>query len=609
MALITQAEVEAFSAKTKAFAGHLRQSGLLAWNWSVTYLTGLNPITAVLFQLYVLGVQCLRRHEMGRVDLFGLSEKIQLRPVWEGVIPRLSSVVILVKPRSSGGLLRYVFNQSREMGLHERGIIGRISRVAIEPGVNEEFVETDSSPWEGLQRVRLPPSLFYTQEYDLLQPVEERKRRARLRSNPAHAEFAAMQGMVMIDENSALKKEFLGFFVLILTKVLMDALLGGSDQTSLIYVYASGITAKFLADLVKAFYHRQLVYRTDQRALAIAGNKAAAVMCLRLLRREHPKPSLVTQVISFLQFKRIEPSLTDRIQALDPLGEYQNVPLPTVTVDDSPVDLTKVTEGLSRLWYVKLLTAIFIHAPSKFSLLRKLATWGVMGMSPKLSLLITLPVVVQILFPYSIEQYRQQSGGSNAQITGPHLQTFLDGVARQMGISKPVHLCLSPHQASFAEARGVHVGPGEAMVTTDTRFLGLPREQQEFLMGHELAHIHHNDTLTLSMIYFGSLLAINFMLNSTLETPLISGIIADLIATCLLFTCSRFIESRADKTAVRMSSNPPEVTRGGIDFFRNAQRDNLDSGLLTITAAGDNLMDHGHPSLSRRIGDLQTLKY
>lgn len=195
------------------------------------------------------------------------------------------------------------------------------------------------------------------------------------------------------------------------------------------------------------------------------------------------------------------------------------------------------------------------------------------------------------------------------------LQKRVQKLADRLELGKPVEVRF---RGDYGQASGNTLLPGRAGFIIGKEFLELPRNEQEFIILHELAHLKHNDMLKGGALY-SLAVAVTICVIPLLTTSII--IISSAPATAGLvafFAYSKYFEKRADITAFAHCS--PEGKAGGIAFFQKLRikllcvRSDSEAGIvrkvlrkLLISDSGDFRLDVVHPSFSERVKYLTEL--
>ncbi|MGH2612587.1 MAG: M48 family metalloprotease, partial [Rhabdochlamydiaceae bacterium] len=256
----------------------------------------------------------------------------------------------------------------------------------------------------------------------------------------------------------------------------------------------------------------------------------------------------------------------------------------------------------------------------------KLPTWYLLGdfLTPLAFATVTISTALPSIFPNGCEELKLSMGDLSAsrQVNSwESLQLKTDEKAQEMSISKPVTVRLWDNPAVPLCSLGAHIGPGSAIILKD-RNSRLSWDEEDFMLRHELAHIYHNDSFLLMVIYLGALLFVSYILDLIVGSPenapsqIMKGMVTSTLVSCLYSLGSRYIEKRADRTAVlRSLQNPEGTARGGVEAFEKARSQNKlvrgnGEGLIgkLISKEGENWQDLNHPSLQSRIDQLKSLK-
>jgi Zn-dependent protease with chaperone function len=145
----------------------------------------------------------------------------------------------------------------------------------------------------------------------------------------------------------------------------------------------------------------------------------------------------------------------------------------------------------------------------------------------------------------------------------------------------------------------------------------LTEEAQEFVLAHELSHIKSNDHLSFGVVEIVSQIASTFFLKMIFSASK-AETIGFFISGWALSLFSQWREKCADANALLISSSG---LKGARDFFEHIKLLNLTFKLeksqsplsflkdRMIDRDGENLFDHFHPKMSKRMELLTKLSY
>ncbi|MBS0616449.1 MAG: M48 family metalloprotease [Verrucomicrobia bacterium] len=528
----------------------------------------------------------------------------------------------------------------KQMGLAKHDLLDYLIFEPL-PWDSTLVMKTTSLPLSACKRIECHPIFFFDKGLinDVLTVYDAKERQTirELRSNKAYTDFVGTQALTAVSENHYLWRESVGLLTLLGSGLLVHYFSSQEQESSWSFTLLSGLAMKLLADTSKALCNRYLTYRADEKAVEITQDPAAAAACLKLLERAMgEKRSIYDKLLTALWVLLTEsgkeeffsPSFQNRIK---------NLRSPVFTVPDFPeenypmVDMYRAVEMYQRVPEVKLYMAIERMGEKGWQLLKealpyakkvppKLFQWYVRGNmhDPRLLSLMAFGSMLMTFYPHLYTQITrfapQQLSGGSVSIAPEEWQNKIREMAKEMGITKPIWVWLHENAASPHYCRGIGQGPGAAEIMT------MPMEgpMQEFVLRHELAHLYHGDLLKISMIYYSALIltclgleALRGPSDSMIDQTM-RGALADAIASVAFYAYSRYMESRADKTAITASSSAKgELIQGGVELFRIFQKANLQArdqnalNRLLISEKGENRLDFDHPSLEGRIQELQ----
>jgi heat shock protein HtpX len=213
--------------------------------------------------------------------------------------------------------------------------------------------------------------------------------------------------------------------------------------------------------------------------------------------------------------------------------------------------------------------------------------------------------------------------------SAPEYYAIVQALAKQAGLPMPrTYLIDSPQPNAFATGRN----PQNAAVAASTGLLqSLTHEEVAAVMAHELAHVQHRDTLTMTMVatLAGAIsmlgnLAFFFGGNRDSNNPfgfvgvLVAMIVAPFAAMIVQMAVSRTREYEADRRGAEICGHPlwlasalDKIARGA-ERIRNpdAERNPATAHLFIINPLSGERMDSlfsTHPSTENRIAALQAM--
>jgi len=183
----------------------------------------------------------------------------------------------------------------------------------------------------------------------------------------------------------------------------------------------------------------------------------------------------------------------------------------------------------------------------------------------------------------------------------PEMEAEINARAQKMGLTKPIKIYTTKDE-NDGECKGVNL-PG---LNTLQLMLGKDRQNQPFVISHELAHAKHNDKLMTLIIAIIGVMGSPFMGKRTYHHFCFS---IGVLASCLAYV--RQAEKKADLTAAKHCKNIEiaafinELHNVRDNALTNRNRssprlfDNIKKKIF-ITSTGDNTFDL-HPSHTARI--------
>ena len=205
------------------------------------------------------------------------------------------------------------------------------------------------------------------------------------------------------------------------------------------------------------------------------------------------------------------------------------------------------------------------------------------------------------------------------------IEQTVQRLAREAQISRPVQVFESKECYAAIARGGSGIWGGAPRIIVQPEFVQkLSDETLEFVLAHEVSHLKNNDIVKIS--WLGTLVgaisaAVLAIFNpgfipSILSNPsrfniglcyFTAGSVSQLISKVFYI---RQTESRADSEGFAFCSESGK--RGAIPFFEHMRRENIKQRegwftRMTVTPDGENLIDIGHPLISRRIQDLVAL--
>jgi len=211
----------------------------------------------------------------------------------------------------------------------------------------------------------------------------------------------------------------------------------------------------------------------------------------------------------------------------------------------------------------------------------------------------------------------------------PEFQAIVQALAKQAGLPMPrTYLIDNPQPNAFATGRN----PENAAVAASTGLLErLSHEEVAAVMAHELAHIQHRDTLTMTIVatLAGAIsmlgnFAFFFGGNRDNNNPfgfvgvLVAMLVAPFAAMIVQMAVSRTREYEADRRGAEICGNPlwlasalDKIARGA-ERIRNpdAERNPATAHLFIINPLHGERMDSlfsTHPNTDNRIAALQEM--
>ncbi|MBZ9675471.1 zinc metalloprotease HtpX [Mesorhizobium sp. ES1-1] len=213
--------------------------------------------------------------------------------------------------------------------------------------------------------------------------------------------------------------------------------------------------------------------------------------------------------------------------------------------------------------------------------------------------------------------------------SAPEYYAIVEAMAKQAGLPMPrTYLIDNPQPNAFATGRN----PQNAAVAASTGLLqALTHEEVAAVMAHELAHVQHRDTLTMTIVatFAGAISMLgNFAFflggNRDNNNPvgfvgvLAAMIVAPLAAMVVQMAVSRTREYEADRRGAEICGHPlwlasalDKIARGA-ERIRNpdAERNPATAHLFIINPLSGERMDSlfsTHPSTDNRIAALQAM--
>ncbi|WP_421915718.1 zinc metalloprotease HtpX [Mesorhizobium sp.] len=211
----------------------------------------------------------------------------------------------------------------------------------------------------------------------------------------------------------------------------------------------------------------------------------------------------------------------------------------------------------------------------------------------------------------------------------PEYHAIVKGLAQRAGLPMPrTYLIDNPQPNAFATGRN----PQNAAVAASTGLLqALTHEEVAAVMAHELAHVQHRDTLTMTIVatFAGAIsmlgnFAFFFGGNRDNNNPfgfvgvLVAMIVAPFAAMVVQMAVSRTREYEADRRGAEICGHPlwlasalDKIARGA-ERIRNpdAERNPATAHLFIINPLSGERMDNlfsTHPSTENRIAALQAM--
>ncbi|MBZ9658962.1 zinc metalloprotease HtpX [Mesorhizobium sp. ESP-6-4] len=211
----------------------------------------------------------------------------------------------------------------------------------------------------------------------------------------------------------------------------------------------------------------------------------------------------------------------------------------------------------------------------------------------------------------------------------PEYYAIVQGLAKQAGLPMPkTYLIDNPQPNAFATGRN----PENAAVAASTGLLErLSHEEVAAVMAHELAHVQHRDTLTMTIVatLAGAISMLGnfaFFFGGSRENNnpfgfvgvLVAMIVAPLAAMIVQMAVSRTREYEADRRGAEICGNPlwlasalNKIARGAERIpNEDAERNPAMAHLFIINPLHGERMDNlfsTHPSTENRIAALQEM--
>jgi heat shock protein HtpX len=211
----------------------------------------------------------------------------------------------------------------------------------------------------------------------------------------------------------------------------------------------------------------------------------------------------------------------------------------------------------------------------------------------------------------------------------PEYYTIVQALAKQAGLPMPkTYLIDNPQPNAFATGRN----PENAAVAASTGLLQrLSHEEVAAVMAHELAHVQHRDTLTMTIVatLAGAISMLGnfaFFLGGSRENNnpfgfvgvLVAMIVAPFAAMIVQMAVSRTREYEADRRGAEICGNPlwlasalNKIARGAEQIpNEDAERNPAMAHLFIINPLHGERMDNlfsTHPSTENRIAALQDM--
>lgn len=214
------------------------------------------------------------------------------------------------------------------------------------------------------------------------------------------------------------------------------------------------------------------------------------------------------------------------------------------------------------------------------------------------------------------------------------LDSNVEEIKKKMGVQKKIEIIRVQEFSGCAQAMGGNFFGVRAGIIIDPAvfdadyffkipedYMGLTDDQQRFILAHEISHIKNNDVLKIS---FAAAIAsvISAIALSLLFAPISVPVLTVITIASLIIGMATFLfvsqkcELKADREAFNIIENKQEI----IDNFqlilqdqieyRNSDEGNLIAKLyrkIIISPSGENRLDIAHPSIKRRIKNLEGL--
>lgn len=205
-------------------------------------------------------------------------------------------------------------------------------------------------------------------------------------------------------------------------------------------------------------------------------------------------------------------------------------------------------------------------------------------------------------------------------------------IATKLGIANPETITVMERKKGGSAASG-SLKKGTGCVHLNLKDLeGLSKEAVNFVIGHELTHLKHDDHENSEKLKKGvkyvailaSIVALGIGLFAFSTMPLLALVAAVAIVGVGILIIKGYkdhIETRADRESLQQFDTPEEKERAMEEYFESLKSHNLQvlregkagwRGLFGVekewffAKPGDNLLDWGHPLTSRRIDYLKS---
>ena len=192
-------------------------------------------------------------------------------------------------------------------------------------------------------------------------------------------------------------------------------------------------------------------------------------------------------------------------------------------------------------------------------------------------------------------------------LPGNHIKDAMQPFLDKVGIRKDLIFVEYPNMG-FCSAKGTNMfRKNDAAVIIAPDFYEASNDACSWMMKHEISHIKHNDTFTMSCVpgicqFAASIFGMCFLsFLSTLGVVYTVGLVSQSVF-------SKWREAKADDFAIENSSD--EELKGGRRLLMAMQETSLEERntfwkRIAISSNGDNRLDFMHPSNSNRIQKIE----